>query len=150
MISSIQMQRSEWKRKGWSIPELRGGKQEWFPLITELVQLIGAGSIGDLSESPTLNSVCNAYPWRTYAPLLRGLGLVSNRSGYLSLTESGSRFCITLEKHDLALLFHDKYRLFGEILTLIETVPKTVEEVDKELCKEYIVNVINIFSLQAH
>ena len=26
--TDIQKQKSEWKRKGWSIPELRGGKQE--------------------------------------------------------------------------------------------------------------------------
>lgn len=34
--TDIQKQKSEWKRKGWSIPELRGGKQEWFNIVTEL------------------------------------------------------------------------------------------------------------------
>ena len=32
-IADINKQRSEWKRKGWSIPELRGGKQEWFNIV---------------------------------------------------------------------------------------------------------------------
>ena len=144
MPSSIQIQNSEWKKKGWSIPDLRGGKQKWFPLIVELVRLIEAGSANDLSERPALHAVSDAYPWHTYAPLLRGLGLVSNHSGCLALTENGAKFCKTLEKHDLALLFHDKYRLFGEILALIETNPKTVEEVDKELCKEYNLDWINL------
>ena len=26
-VSDLQQQKAEWKRKGWSIPELRGGKQ---------------------------------------------------------------------------------------------------------------------------
>ena len=67
-ISDIQQQKAEWKRKGWSIPELRGGKQEWFNLVEELVQLIGSGSVGDLSLCPDLKTVKASYPWRTYAP----------------------------------------------------------------------------------
>ena len=65
-IDDIQKQRAEWKKKGWSIPELRGGKQEWFNIVVELIQLIGATSITDISTSPILNSIDNSYPWRTY------------------------------------------------------------------------------------
>ena len=32
-----QKQKSEWKRKGWSIPEFRGKKQEWFSIVLELI-----------------------------------------------------------------------------------------------------------------
>ena len=39
-ITDIQLQKAEWKRKGWSIPELKGPKKEWFNIVTELVQLI--------------------------------------------------------------------------------------------------------------
>ncbi len=70
-IADIQEQRFEWKRKRWSIPELRGGKQEWFNIIVELIQLIGTGSIADIGVEPVLNSVTTAYSWRTYAPFLK-------------------------------------------------------------------------------
>ena len=91
-VSDLQQQKAAWKRKGWSIPDLRGGKQEWFNLVTELVQLIGSGSAGDLSLHPDLKTVNVDYPWRTYAPFLKGIGLVSNKSGALSLTEIGIKF----------------------------------------------------------
>lgn len=136
-VPDLQRQKAEWKRKGWSIPELRGGKQEWFHLVEELVQLIGSGSVGDLSLCPELKTVRVDYPWRTYAPFLKGIGLVSNRSGTLSLTEIGIKFFQAPSKKDLAGLLHDKYRLFGEVLELIRPCPKTVEEIDKELCIEY-------------
>ena len=61
-ILDIQKQKAEWKRKGWSIPELRGGKQDWFALVVELICLIEKSSIADLSLSPMLSSTDNAYP----------------------------------------------------------------------------------------
>ena len=61
-VSDLQQQKAEWKRKGWSIPELRGGKREWFHLVTELIQLIGNGSVGDLSLCPDLKTVRADYP----------------------------------------------------------------------------------------
>ena len=48
-VLDLQQQKAEWKRKGWSIPELRGGKQEWFHLVVELIQLIRNNSVRDLS-----------------------------------------------------------------------------------------------------
>lgn len=143
-VSDLQKQKAEWKRKGWSIPELRGGKQEWFHLIAELVQLIGNSSVKDLSLCPDLKTIRADYPWRTYAPFLKGIGLVSNRSGTLSLTEIGIKFCQAPSKKDLAGLLHDKYRLFGEVLELIRLSPKTVEEIDKELCIEYSLDWANL------
>ena len=143
-VSDLQKQKAEWKRKGWSIPELRGGKQEWFHLIAELVQLIGNSSVRDLSLCPDLKTIRADYPWRTYAPFLKGIGLVSNRSGTLSLTEIGIKFCQAPSKKDLAGLLHDKYRLFGEVLELIRLSPKTVEEIDKELCIEYSLDWANL------
>ena len=144
LVSDLQQQKAEWKRKGWSIPELRGGKQEWFHLVVELVQLIGNSSVGDLSLCPDLKTVRADYPWRTYAPFLKGIGLVSNRSGTLNLTEIGVKFCQTPSKKDLAGLLHDKYRLFGEVLELIRLFPKTVEEIDKELCMKYSLDWVNL------
>lgn len=143
-IPDIQQQNAEWKRKGWSIPELRGGKQEWFLLVVELVQLIGNSSVGDLSFCPNVSAVKRTYPWRVYMPFLKGVGLVSNRSGMFNLTEMGVAFCQSPSKKRLASLLHDNYRLFGEILESLRLLPKTVEEVDKEFCREYCLNWTNL------
>lgn len=142
-IVDIQKQKSEWKRKGWSIPELRGGKQDWFKIVTELVQLIGTGAVADLSLSPDL-SISIQYPWRTYAPFLKGVGLISNRSGVLSLSDVGLDFLKSPSKRKLANLLHDKYRLVGEVLDLLVLHPKTVEDVDKELCRNYCLDWANL------
>ena len=130
-IADINKQRSEWKRKGWSIPELRGGKQEWFNVVVELVKIIGTNSVVDLSSTPELKMVDTLYPWRTYAPFLKGIGLVSNRSGVLSLSDEGVEFLQLPSKDALASMLHDKYRLFGEVLDFLTSSPKTVEEVSK-------------------
>ena len=143
-INDIQKQRSEWKRKGWSIPELRGGKQEWFNIVVELIRLIGGASIADISASPILNSIDTSYPWRTYAPFLKGVGLISNRSGILSLSDIGDIFLKSPSKRLLANLLHDRYRLVGEVLDIISSEPKTVEDVDKELCRDYCLDWANL------
>ncbi len=143
-ISDLQKQKAEWKRKGWSIPELRGGKQDWFSLVVELVQLIEKNAIADMSLSPILTSVSTTYPWRIYSPFLRGLGLVCNKAGVLSLTDVGLEFYKLPSRNYLATLLHDRYRLFGETLELFESGSKTVEEVDKELCRDYYLDWANM------
>ncbi len=135
--TDIQKQKFEWKRKGWSIPELRGGKQEWFHIVTELIKKIAITSIADMNLSPELESTNTSYPWRTYAPFLKGVGLVSNHSGILSLSDIGKDFSKNPSKWQLACLLHDKYRLVGEVLEMLISAPKTVEDVDSELCREY-------------
>lgn len=136
-IENIQKQKNEWKRKGWSIPELRGRKQDWFAIVVELVEILDKNSAVDLSSSPNLASTNTTYPWRVYAPFLKGGGLVSNKSGLLCLTDIGETFAKLQSKRYLANLLHERYRLFGEVLVLLELNPKTIEEVDKELCREY-------------
>ena len=143
-ITDIQMQKAEWKRKGWSIPELRGPKKEWFNIVTELVQLIGKGLIGDLSLSPILSSVETSYPWRTYVPFLKGVGLARNHLGTLQLSDTGLLFYKSPTKRSLANLLHEKYRLVGEVLELLELTPKTVDEVDQEICKEFYLDWSNL------
>lgn len=86
---------------------------------------------------PDLSFTNTSYPWRVYSPFLKGIGLVSNKSGLLCLTDIGETFAKLQSKRYLANLLHEKYRLFGEVLVLLELNPKTIEEVDKELCEKY-------------
>lgn len=124
--ADIQTQRREWRRKGWSIPELRGGKHTWFSLVQELVRLVGAGQVNDLDAYPDLSDNFRPQPWRSYVPFLRSIGLVSNQAGMLCLSEAGIQFCAKPDKCDLADLIQDKIRLFGEVLELLDTAPATV------------------------
>ena len=140
----IQKLKSEWKRKGWSIPDLRGSKQEWFILVSELVRSIGTGVIADISMVPKLETINTSFPWRTYVPFLKGVGLVNNRSGVLSLSDKGLEFLDNNSKSYLAGMIHDKYRLVGEVLDLLDVNPKTVEEVDSELCRAYCLDWANL------
>ena len=142
-ISNIQLQKTEWRRKGWSIPEFRGKKREWFQIVSALVRSLSESSVGDLNLRPDATDVMIGYPWRVYTPFLRGLGLISNRSGIISLTPTGEKFADKLSKNDMAALLHSKYRLFGETLNLINQSSKTIEEVDKELCREYNLNWVD-------
>ena len=144
IIADTQKQKSEWKRKGWSIPELRGSKQDWFNLVLELLRIVESDSITDLSVTPKLTIANTEYPWRTYAPFLKGLGLVSNRSGILTLSDEGKIYLSNPNKLQLAYFLHDKYRLVGEVLELLASAPKTVEEVDKELCQKYSLDWANL------
>ncbi len=140
----IQKQKSEWKRKGWSIPEIRGRKQEWFETVKGLVQLLGHNPVSDLSFTPVLDSIVPLYPWRSYVPFLKGTGLVCNHSGVLELSETGLNFLRSPSKRELANLLHDKYRLVGEFLGSLSQFPKTIEEIDKEICREYCLNWNNL------
>lgn len=97
-----------------------------------------------MNLSPKLESTNTSYPWRTYAPFLKGVGLVRNHSGILSLSDIGKDFSKNPSKWQLAYLLHDKYRLVGEVLEMLISAPKTVEDIDKELCREYCLDWANL------
>lgn len=142
-MDDIQRQKTEWRRKGWSIPDLRGGKQIWFSLVVELVQLVQNNQSNDLDSIPQLQNAPTSYSWRTYTPFLKGIGLISNRAGVLSLTDVGVGFCNESTKRYLADLIQDRFRLFGEILKMLEESPKTIEEVDRQICKSFCLDWAN-------
>ncbi|MBQ7432706.1 MAG: hypothetical protein IJV50_04475 [Lachnospiraceae bacterium] len=144
LIQDIKKQKFEWKRKAWSIPELRGSKQAWFFIVQELTESLQKNDVVDLNSSPDLKSTSNAYPWRNYAPFLKGVGFVVNKAGVLCLTEEGREFCKKPTKRLMANLLHDKYRIFGEILFLIQENPKTIEEIDGILCREFSLDWSNL------
>ena len=137
IFSDIQYQKNEWRKKGWSIPELRGGKQAWFPLVTDLIKLLWTGQINDLNTCPPISGIKDPQSWRTYASFLKGLGLVTNQGGVLELSASGIAFHNTPTKRYLADLIQDKFRLFGEALEYLALTPSTVEELNKKLCEDY-------------
>ena len=136
-LTDIQFQKSELRKKSWSIPDLLGGKQEYFSLIKQLVELLRLGEAIDIDTCPELQGISTPKPWREYAPFLKSLGLVSNRAGVLGLTDSGIAFCNDLTKRHLADLMQKKFRLFGEVLEILAVEPGTVQEVDAKICKNY-------------
>lgn len=144
ILSDIQHQRNEWRKKSWSIPELRGGKQAWFPLVTGLIKLLGEGQINDLNTYPQINGIKDSQSWRSYASFLKGLGLVTNQSGVLGLSASGMAFHNDPTKRHLADLIQDKFRLFGEALEYLALTPSTVEELDQKLCESYALDWNNL------
>lgn len=144
MAMDIQRQKSEWRKKGWSIPDLRGGKQVWYELVEKLVVLIKCGEAYDLDATPDIGALAEAQTWRMYAPFLKGVGLAHNHSGKLILSDWGQEFATEPTKGKLADFIQDRFRLFGEILDDLNVEPATVEEVDKRICKKYGLNWINL------
>ncbi len=142
--ADIQKQKSEWRKKGWSIPDLRGGKQVWYELVKKLVELVRAGEAYDLDTTPDVGSMVDVQTWRIYAPFLKGVGLVHNHAGKLILSEEGQKFAAEPTQRKLADLIQDRFRLFGEILDIINAEPITVEELDKKICKKYGLNWNNL------
>ena len=71
----IQKQRNEWRKKGWSIPDLRGGKQIWYELVKNLLKQLESDEACDLNAVADLGGVGDAQTWRVYAPFLKGSGL---------------------------------------------------------------------------
>lgn len=132
-----QKKKNEWRRKGWSIPDLRGGKKNWFILSKTLIQLVSQNKVIDLDSKPMISEISEIQTWRNYMPFLKGLGLVSNQSGILYLSKEGLKFLNNPTKRQLADIIQDKIRLFGEVLNLISLQPLTIEEVNKKVCKEY-------------
>lgn len=134
---ALQFQRNEWRRKSWSIPDLRGGKQVWFPLVVQLMKLVSQERANDLDSSPKIEVVSETQTWREYVPFLRGIGLVANQSGKLTMTEMGSQFCRNATQETMADILQDHVRLFGETLALLNEEPLTVEHANERLCQEY-------------
>ncbi len=136
-LTDIQFQKSEWRKKSWSIPDLLGGKQEYFLLVKQLVELLRLGEAIDIDTMPKLHGISKPKLWREYAPFLKSVGLVSNRAGILQLSDIGVVFCNDLTKRHLADLMHNKFRLFGEVLEILAVEPGTVQEIDEKICKNY-------------
>lgn len=137
-------QRIEWRKKAWSIPDIRGSKHDWFALTRELLKLVEDGQAVELDSYPQINSISNLQTWRTYAAFLKGMGLARNQAGVLSLTKTGVAFQHQPTQAAFANIIHNKVRLFGEVLAIVRYAPATVEEVDTLLHKNYNITWSNL------
>lgn len=144
----IQKQKAEWRKKGWSIPDLRGSKQIWYTLVKKLVELVEAGQAYDLDALPDISEITQPQPWRTYAAFLKGIGLVKNQAGKLILSDIGRKFLTEPTKRYLADQIQERFRLFGEVLDILEHEPATVEETDKQLCSSFGLNWNNLSNIR--
>lgn len=52
------------EKKGWSIPDLRDGKQVWYELVKNLVKLPQSGEKCDLNAVPFTGDLVNTRTWR--------------------------------------------------------------------------------------
>ena len=136
-IENINELRVEWRKKSWTIPDLNGGKQIWFSLVKNLVELIGSGQAIFLDAKPEIPEISSPQTWRQYMPFLKGIRLVKNQSGSLHLSDLGINFQNDPSKIHLANLIQNRIRLFGEFLSFLSLTPATVEEVDNHFCKTY-------------
>lgn len=136
-LTDIQCQKSEWRKKSWPIPDLLGGKQEYFSLVKQLVELLRLEEVTDIDTRPELQGISTPKLWREYAPFLKSIGLICNRAGFLHLTDVGIAFCNDLTKRHLADLMQNKFRLFGEVLEILAVEPGTVQEINAKICKNY-------------
>lgn len=143
-VKDVRQERIQWRKKSWSIPDLRGGKQNWFSVIKELVMLIRNGEAINLDVAPELNCISEKYSWRVYAPFLKGIGLAKNQAGVMCLSKEGELFCDNPDKLQLAFLINDRFRLFVEVLGILVESPLTIEEVDKKICELYGVDWNNL------
>lgn len=87
--SEIQNQINEWRRKSWSLPDIKGGKQNYFVLIKGLVELLGNDKISNLDTIPQIPGISDLSPWRSYTAFLKRLGLAVNQTGALRLSPAG-------------------------------------------------------------
>lgn len=141
---TYQRRKVEWRKKGWTIPEIRGSKTDWFKIVKSLIILVSENKANNLDFIPNIPEIDQMFAWRRYAPFLKGMGLASNRSGILYLTNDGLNLLNNLTQIQLANIFYEKVKLFGEVLDLIAQTPLTIEEVNENIIKKYGLNWSNL------
>ncbi|WP_147433019.1 restriction endonuclease [Catellatospora citrea] len=147
----LAKQRSLWRGQAGSIPGLLGGKAVWFPLVIELVKLVGEGRAAGLDTKPELSfDIESVVPrqggaapklepatWREYYGFLRGVTLVENIADKLHLTPTGVELRFDPTPERLAAILADRIRLFAETLSVIAAEPLSVDEVDEVVQARY-------------
>jgi hypothetical protein len=142
--TNLQKQRNDWRRKSWTIPDLKRGKSAWFSIVKDLVFLIGAGQAANLDDT----NIPDSQSWRLHANFLRWTGLVNNQSGALHLSDAGVKFQANPTLRYLADIIQDRTRLFGEVLDILASAPSTVEVVNEQLCRAYGLKWTNLSNIR--
>lgn len=126
-----------WRKKSWSIPDLLGSKSEYTKIVVGLINQIACGNANSMDEIPQIEGVSELRTWREYAPFLKGIGIVRNYNGMLCLSETGEKLYNDLSLYNIASVMQDRFRIFGEILRVLDSEPSTVQEVDEKICNLY-------------
>lgn len=135
--NDCKFQISEWRKKAWSIPDLRGGKQQWVKLVFGIVEYIDKNKSCNINDYPMVAGVTNIQYMREYYPFLKGIGLVRKQSDSVVLTKEGIKFSDNMSKDELADLIHNRYRLFGEMLNILTEHSLSISETDNLICSQY-------------
>lgn len=129
-----------WRKKSWSIPELLGSKSEYTKIIIGLIGQLENKNANVIDDFPKIEGILNPRTWREYAPFLKGLGIVKNQNGCLYLSETGEWLNKNLSLYNIASVMQDRFRVFGEILYILDSESGTVQEVNKKICDLYKIN----------
>ena len=122
-----------WRKKSWSIPDLLGSKSEYTKIVIGLIQQIASGNANGMDDFPKLEGVFEPRTWREYVPFLKGIGIVGNHNGSLCLSETGEWLHRNLSFYNIASVMQERFRIFGEILYVLDSEPSTVQEVDEKI-----------------
>ncbi len=123
-----------WRKKSWSIPDLSGSKSEYTKIVTGLIAQLACNNANVIDDFPKLEGITETKTWREYAPFLKSLGIVGNHNGSLCLSETGEWLSKNLSLYNIACVMQDNFRIFGEILYILDSEPSTVQEVDEKIC----------------
>lgn len=129
--------KSIWRKKSWSIPELLGSKSEYTKIIVGLINQLACENVNGMDAVPELEGVSECRIWREYTPFLKGMGIVGNYNGSLSLSETGKALYEDMSFYKIACVMQDRFRIFGEILWVLDSEASTVQEVNEKICVLY-------------
>lgn len=129
--------KNEQRKKTWSIPGLLGSKVDYTKIVKGLIKELSLEKANNLDDKPILDYVQDVRTWRDYATFLKGVGLSENYHGKLRLTEIGKTFVDDFSLYNLASLMHERFKLFGELLVILNYKPCTIREINEKLCELY-------------
>lgn len=131
-----QYYKNVWRMQSWSVPDIPGGKKNYYLIVTSLIKQLASNHSFDPGSCPSIEGV-ETRPWREYFPYLNSMGLIVNKAGEYYLTEVGESFCENMVESVLATIMQKRIRLFGELLEIIQTEPDTVQGVNEKLCARF-------------
>lgn len=96
--NNIQKIKNLWRKQSWTLADLRGGKQAWFTIVTNLLKLLDKEPINDLNITLEVDGMNDLQPWKSYIPFLKNIGLVDGKNGGAELSSLGKKYVQDLTK----------------------------------------------------